>query len=193
MKNNKKGFTLVETLMAVLLLGFVTLIIAGGMTLATESYTKVTDTANAEMLLSNTVTLMRDELYMVSEVKQVNGQWAFRESELDSWKRFNPTRPDPAEGDDVDIPDTAQGIYLVSYKGLDTAKEKDALLVTNAAAAKNLKATYTSIEYRKTDNAFIIKNLRVLHANDDDGAAPLAAEEKIIIKAFNDIEEIKAE
>ena len=58
----KRGFTLVETLITMLILLMVTAVVAGGVPTAANAYYKVIDAANAQILLSETVMRLRSEL-----------------------------------------------------------------------------------------------------------------------------------
>ena len=59
---NRYGFSLAETLMAVLILLLVSSVIAAGIPAAVNAYTKAVDGANAHALLSTTVNALRSEL-----------------------------------------------------------------------------------------------------------------------------------
>ena len=54
--HNRKGFSLAETLMAVLILLMVSAVVAAGIPMAREAYEKAVDAANAQTLLSTTIT-----------------------------------------------------------------------------------------------------------------------------------------
>ena len=60
--NSTAAFTLAETLLAVLILLLVSGIVAGGVPAARNAYEKVVLESNAEVLLSTTVTALRNEL-----------------------------------------------------------------------------------------------------------------------------------
>ncbi len=60
--NRTAGFTLAETLMAILILLMVSAVVAGGLPAAMNAYHKAVDAANAQLLLSTTVNALRDEL-----------------------------------------------------------------------------------------------------------------------------------
>jgi len=67
--NNQSGFTLAETLLAVLILLLVSSIVATGVPVARNAYEKVVVAANAQLLLSTTATALRDELGSAWDVK----------------------------------------------------------------------------------------------------------------------------
>lgn len=66
---NRKGFTLSEVMIATLIILMVTAIVAQGIPLAQRAYVKVVDSANAQVLLSTTATVLRDELGTASMVE----------------------------------------------------------------------------------------------------------------------------
>ena len=59
---SKEGFTLVETLMAVLIMSLVGLAVISGIMAGSRAYQNIRNKAHAEMLISTTVTTMQDEL-----------------------------------------------------------------------------------------------------------------------------------
>ena len=61
-KRERAGFTLAETLIAILILLMVSAIVAGAIPAASNVYVKTVDAANAQLLLSTTMTVLRDEL-----------------------------------------------------------------------------------------------------------------------------------
>lgn len=68
-KKGKSGFTLAETLIVILILLMVSAIVAGALPAAANVYKKTVDAANAQVLLSTTMTLLRDELGTATEIK----------------------------------------------------------------------------------------------------------------------------
>lgn len=64
----KTGFTLAETLIAILILLMVSAIVAGALPMAARVFTKTVDTANAQVLLSTTMTALRDELSTAADI-----------------------------------------------------------------------------------------------------------------------------
>ena len=71
---NRGGFTLAEMLMAVLILAMVSGVVAAGVPLAANAMAKVVDAANAQVLLSTTMTCLRSELETATDVR-VDGDY----------------------------------------------------------------------------------------------------------------------
>lgn len=70
---NIRGFTLAETLLAVLILLLVSVIVATGMPAATNAYNKVILGANAKVMLSTAITALHDEIGTAWRVETVTG------------------------------------------------------------------------------------------------------------------------
>ena len=73
-KKDKAGFTLAETLIAILILLMVSAIVAGAIPTASNVYVKTVDAANAQLLLSTTMTVLRDELGAATRVEVSSDQ-----------------------------------------------------------------------------------------------------------------------
>ena len=65
---DSRGFTLAELLMVILILLLVSTVVAAGVPAAVNAYQKVVDSANAQLLLSTTVSSLRRELSLAGEV-----------------------------------------------------------------------------------------------------------------------------
>lgn len=61
-RRNRAGFSLAETLIVILILLMVSAIVGAAIPTASTVYKKTVDTANAQLLLSTTMTVLRDEL-----------------------------------------------------------------------------------------------------------------------------------
>ena len=67
--NNKKGFTIAEMLVAILILLMVSSIVATGIPVAREAYEKVVLTSNAEILMSTAISALRNELGTAKDIE----------------------------------------------------------------------------------------------------------------------------
>ena len=134
---NSSGFTLSELLITLLILLMVTVVMAAGIPSALRALYKVEDSSNAQVLLSMAVTRLRDELSTASDVK-VDGETTITYT-TESGSRSKLTVE--TAGDDL-------GINLQEYIDVITeGTQYKHLLVSNAAANKNLYVTYSEAEY----------------------------------------------
>lgn len=70
-RRGRGGFTLAETLLAVLILLLVSVIVATGMPAATNAYNKVVQGANAKVMLSTAITALHDELGTAWHIEEI--------------------------------------------------------------------------------------------------------------------------
>lgn len=86
LKKSKSGFTLAETLIAILILLMVSAIVAGAIPAASTVYTKTVDAANAQILLSTTITVLRDQLGTATDPQGQDGNIiTFKSGESGNW------------------------------------------------------------------------------------------------------------
>lgn len=65
---DKRGFSLTEMLIAMLILLLATAIVARGVPVAKETYEKTVDSANAQVLMSTVLAVLRDDVGMAETV-----------------------------------------------------------------------------------------------------------------------------
>ena len=138
--NRESGFTLAETLMAVLILLMVSAVVATGIPAASNAYYKAVDAANAHVLLSTTVTALRDELGMAKEV-EVDGTTVTYYS------------ADNRSMSELSLSDT--GIDVTEYVNYVVGATESGVrrkLVSEKAITANLKISYTGVEDSFTSN-----------------------------------------
>ena len=147
-KQNQSGFSLAETLMAVLILLMVSEVVAVGIPSAASALSKIVDASNAQLLLSTTITKLRDELSTArvndtdkivcseTSIKFVDGSGISCEISCET-------------GDDP-------GIYI---KEGPTSKR---LLISNAASNKNLHA---ECSFGYDEGIITINGLKILKGN----------------------------
>lgn len=143
---NRKGFSLTEMLLAMLILLMVTSVAAGGIPLAVRAYNQVVEASNAQVLLSTTIIRLRDELGKATDFEIVaNTQISFHN--IDGAMSVIRLKSDT----DQDGP----GIYLERYGYKDDGTEElkgTQLLVSKQAANENLYVKYDAITH---DNAAV--------------------------------------
>lgn len=157
----KAGFTIAEMLIAVLILLMVSAVLAAGVPVAVNAYNKVIDAANAQLLLSTTVTRMEEELSTAVEV------WT-EESKLTSYSHYrngykiSPSNVEPElPAGSTETLTGKKGIWL-KYTARATGMwiPKNELLVTGKTETEKFYVSFESITYE--DNVFYVKNLKVL-------------------------------
>ena len=149
---DRRGFTIGEMMMAVMILVIITGLVAGGLPLAGRVYKQVVDSANAQLLLGSTMTLLRDELETAKSFPATSGTNEIQYTSTStgyttiSWK-----------ADD--------GIYIAPYQQADntgtvyTGSAYNRPLVSRAGANLNLHTEFTSWSY--ADGVFTITGLVV--------------------------------
>ena len=136
---SKSGFTLAETLLAVLILLLVSVIVANGIPVARNVYNNVIIGANAQMLLSTAVTALRNELGTAQDVTV-------------GTNNTDITYYNPSIGAYSKLSVDAEGIKLLDYVNKTdgqplsvagkTGGRTPERLVTKAASNGNLIVTY---------------------------------------------------
>lgn len=161
-KKNKNGFTLAETLMAMLILLMVSGIIAAGIPVAKDAYTKVVRVSNAEVLLSTTVSTLRNELGTATSVERTTADGEGYTNYTITY--FNGTRRSSARiyfknGDEV---------WLQRYYGdnIDpSVKESEPeKLMSSTVSTKDMIVTCDSVSY---SNGIITFNNVAVKAGSD--------------------------
>ena len=83
---NQSGFSLAETLVALLVLTLVSVMMVNGIRLAVREQRKITDKANAQILLSTTVTELRSRLMNAYDISVSEGE---NEISFSDWSTKN--------------------------------------------------------------------------------------------------------
>ena len=161
LKTNK-GFTLAETLLAVLILLLVSTIVATGMPAAKNAYEKIIVAANAQVLLSTGATALRDELGTSWDVKidddtsKTSGTFVTYNSSDSGAKSRIFLKGD---GNKIYIQEYVKNVYLNVTEGASIGNER--LLVSDKAATDGLVITYTTIKKSDDGSSVIISGLAV--------------------------------
>lgn len=161
LKNNK-GFTLAETLLAVLILLLVSTIVATGMPAAKNAYEKIIVAANAQVLLSTGATALRDELGTSWDVKidddtsKTSGTFVTYNSSDTGAKSKVYLKGDEKK---IYIQEYAMNKYLNVAEGMSIGSER--LLVSDKAATDDLTITYNEIKKSEDGSSVIISGLVV--------------------------------
>ena len=139
--HNDKGFTLAETLLAVLIMLMVSVIMATGIPSAKEAYEKTVLVSNAEVLMSTTINTLRNELGTAQDVV-VEGETSI--------KYFSPARGTESQ---ISI-DATNGIMFQRYyyDPAEFSMDEDVVpeaeqLVSPVRSTADLVVSYTNVAY----------------------------------------------
>ena len=162
---SRSGFTLAETLLAILILLLVSSIVAQGIPVARNVYNRVVLGANAQVLLSTTVTALRDELGTAWDVTAGTG------TDNKSLTYFS---ADIGSRSKLWVDTATKTIQIQEYVTTDGLNTETAsvgsarALVSEKAATRELRVTYN--EATCANGVVTIKGLGVYR---DTGEGPL--------------------
>ena len=168
-----RGFTLAETLLAVMIVLLVSGIVASGVPIAVNVYHRITDAANANVLLSTTMTELRDKLALATKINVPDSkQLTFKGNDGRSYKLSFERKSD-----------SVTGLYLKDEANDDYSR----LLVSNAAAAKNLCADFEKVSY---DGGILkFEGLKIYRKSDTDEINSIAEIDEFHVKIITFIQE----
>ena len=167
----RRGFTLAETLVTVLILLLATAIVAAGLPAAVRAYHDVVDAANAELLLSTTMTALREELGSTEG-------FALE----DDGKTLDWYKSAGLQGRKARMTSDNTGILITLISLGDRPRE----LVSGAAATRRLHAEFTKIEYDTANQTFKISGLQIKQIKKDGTVLVLAeAPAEYLIRPMN--------
>ena len=159
--NSSGGFTLAETLLAVLILLMVSTIVANGIPAAKNAYEKVVLTSNAEVLLSTTISTLQYELGTAQDIETSGNTITY----------YNPSRGALAQ---IYV-DADKGIMLKRYYfpegyGVEEGVAPDAeQLIPSKTATADLYITFSGVGY--SNGIITFSNLSVNRASGREGIA----------------------
>lgn len=164
--SGRSGFTLSETLMAILILLMVSSIVAAGIPVAANAYSKVVMASNAQLLLSTTMTNLRDELGTATDIhyNAETGEISYKNDRGGRSRIYMITAVDPDDG----ITKDDFGVHVEERAGRDDTEEYssyDYMLVSDVAATENLFLTYT---VESNSGGFIKFSDLTVQTKDDD-------------------------
>jgi type II secretory pathway pseudopilin PulG len=152
-KRNRGGFTLAETLIAVLILTMVAGIVAGGIPAARNALDKAVDTSHSQLLLSTTMTSLRNELAMARSITCASEPDDDDESVAEDPAARKIISYVDSSGAVCTLQSEDDGIYVAKEASPDISSDvyhpriPQRLLVSEQAATKNLYAAFTSASY----------------------------------------------
>lgn len=209
LRANSAGFSLAETLIVVLILLMVSAVIGAAIPTAANVFTKTVDTANAQVVLSTTMTALRDELCTVTEFEAPVGNSLIYKSKR-GWAKLEfgefpvtpaapaggegtPAESDGGEGGEASKVETFFGIrilYLTKtydeengvfvYTPDETDPSRQRYLVSPEAVTANLKIQCGGIKAEK--GVITFSDLKVIRS--ENPTADIASMETFSVKTM---------
>ena len=159
---NSSGFTITELLAAMLILLMVAGVVAAGVPVASNAFVKAVDGANAQALLSTTVSALRDELTDAQRVSVSDNQLTYYHAE-DGVKSTIGVKLPAGTTEGTTETNATNRIIVQLYSAYGTysngVKVPEYQLVSDAAATKNLNVVFDSVTY--ADGVVTFKDLAV--------------------------------
>ena len=182
-KQSTAGFSLIETLVALLIVLMVSMTVAAGIPAAQEAYFNVMKAANAQLLLSTTLTELRDELSIARDVKvekNVGEPPAIKISYKTSLSKSNCISCTQTNGIMIE----KRNEVVISEKEPEGSTSYERLLVSEFASNKDLIIMFGDCE--KNGNWIKLKHIKVIDKNSNNGN-PLAELDEYGIKLIAEL------
>ena len=156
--NRRTGFTLAETLIAILILLMVSSVVAGGIPAASNAFYKAVDGANAQVLLSTAATALRDELATARDIVQMDSTSLSYYSRDDGRESKVFLQEDP-QGKTIWVYEYVNSSYTGEEEGETIELKRQ--LVSGKASTERLKVFYNTITYEKNTGLVQVEGLQV--------------------------------
>jgi type II secretory pathway pseudopilin PulG len=159
------GFSLAETLIAILILLMVSAIVGAAIPTASRVYVDTVDAANAQVLLSTATTVLRDKLSTATSPR--TGGAGDKKTIITFKTR---TTVNGKNADAWCMIEMKDGTLYIHYGSLEAAHEADVTkytigsqkLVSLEAKTQNLSLIYDSITYNETTGVVTFRDLQVM-------------------------------
>lgn len=154
------GFTLAETLLAVLILLMVSAIVAAGIPAARNAYEKVVLASNTEVLLSTTISTLRNELGTAMDVDITDGTVVNKVKSGKEITYYNSARGSSSRIFMIDGGTDIQFQRYYSSEGLSQNSDTENL-ISDETATNNLHVTFDTVSYDQETGIITFSNLAV--------------------------------
>ena len=156
-----RAFTMAEALTALIIVLLVASIVAAGIPVAARAYDRVIVASNAELMLSNTVTALRNELCMARDVSVEGTKITYYNPMFDSFSTLD------TDGTDIRYCRFAADGLIIKPDATGTTENKttsEEVIFSSGAPSErdhDMHVTYGSVEY--SGGVITFKDLTVLN------------------------------
>lgn len=178
--HTEKGFSLAEVLVAILILLMVSTIVATGIPVARNAYEKVVLASNAEVLLSTTMSTLRNELGTAQDVSTDGVSITYYNSSRRTTSEI--TREAILEDGATDY--SKQTIVLCRYSGAFVQNSTPERIATSSSATgkADIYVTYREVAYNDQTGIITFSGLSV---NSTSGTVGLATLDTLSIRVIS--------
>lgn len=161
--NRSRGFTLGEMLITILILLLATAVSAQAIASARQTYSSVVNKSNAELLLSTSMTVMRDELSSARDIQVDGTNVSYKSNRTGNYARIH----------------LESGSVMITEYSYDSSTSVERSLITEQTATKELSLSYGPLRYDKTSGLLTIPDIKVTS-----GSAVLAEMDEYLIRTI---------
>ncbi len=175
--HSKGGFTLAEMLLAIIILLLVSVIMVTGIPAAKEAYEKVVLASNAEVLLSTTISSLRNELGTAQDPDTSTEATGLPDGSAIAY--YNSARGATSR---IYVPDDKKIMIQRYYSADGLSKNDEAVrLMSSKASTADLYVTYSSVTYANG-----IVTFTGLSVDRESGATGIAKRDTLSIRVINE-------
>lgn len=180
--HTENGFTLAETLLAVLILLMVSTIVATGIPVARNAYEKVVLASNAEVLLSTTISTLRNELGTATDVDIPDGAAGNKVKSGKEITYYNSARGSSSKifmesgGTDIQFQRYYSAEGLLPNGASDSGN-----LISDKTATNNLHVTFDTVAFDQDTGIITFSNLAAVKSD----KSVLASRKTLSIRVFS--------
>ena len=180
--HTENGFTLAETLLAVLILLMVSTIVATGIPVARNAYEKVVLASNAEVLLSTTISTLRNELGTATDVDIPDGAAGNKVKSGKEITYYNSARGSSSRIYMINGRTDIQFQRYYSAEGLLPNGATDSgNLISDKTATNNLHVTFDTVAFDQDTGIITFSNLAAVKSD----KSVLASRKTLSIRVFS--------